>query len=216
LEEHADAPARPRGSPGLFHLAFLFPDRASLATAVLRLVAENWPLLGASDHGVSEAIYLDDPEGNGLELYADRSPAEWPRAGGDVNMGTLPLALGELRALGQRAPGDYSLPPETRLGHIHLNVADLAQAEQTFAGRLGMAVRQRNYSGALFLGYDRYHHHIAVNTWGVRHPAQRGCLGLASFTMQLGAELRVEASALEMDGVSIEVQPQRGAESLPG
>ena len=189
LEEHADAPARMRGTPGLFHLAFLFPDRVALATATRRLLERRHPLQGASDHGVSEAIYLADPEGNGLELYCDRPPEIWPRDVDSVNMVTRPLALSELLSLAEETGNDYAIPPVSRLGHVHLNVSDLDAAENLMVNRLGMRVRQRSIPGSLFFGYDDYHHHVAANTWCTNLAAQPGSLGLASFTLRLTSQL---------------------------
>jgi catechol 2,3-dioxygenase len=95
--ESAGGSPPPRGSTGLYHHAILYPDRPALARAVRRLVEAGWPLTGASDHGVSEAIYLDDPDGNGVELYWDRPQSDWPRtATGELRMGVLPL---DVRAL---------------------------------------------------------------------------------------------------------------------
>ena len=102
-------------------LAFLFPDRRALATATLRL--ERYPVQGASDHGVSEAIYLADPEGNGVELYADRPREAWPRNGDSVRMFTRPLALRVLLSQAEQTGDDYAIPPMTRLGHVHLSVS---------------------------------------------------------------------------------------------
>ena len=205
LEEHAEAPARARGAPGLFHLAFLFPDRAALATATRRLLERRHPLQGASDHGVSEAIYLADPEGNGLELYSDRPPEIWPRDMGSVNMQTLPLALGEVLSLAEETGNDYAISPLSRFGHVHLNVSDLDAAESLMVFGLGMQVRQRSIPGALFFGYNDYHHHFAANTWNSKRAAQPGSLGLASFALRLTPELlRTQAHETSiLDGVII-------------
>jgi len=209
LEEHAEAPERLMGTPRLFHLALLFPDRTSLATATWRLGERNYPMQGASDHGVSEAIYLADPEGNGLELYTDRPSEVWPRSGDFVNMSTRPLALRILLSLAEKTRDDYAIPPESRLGHVHLNVSDLGRAEVLMAGQLAMQVRQRNFPNALFFGYNGYHHHIATNTWNVHRPAKQGSLGLASLTLRLTPELRERISAPEtsaLDGIAVRVQ----------
>ena len=115
-----------RGTAGLYHFAVLYPSRKDLAEAVRRLVRRRWPLQGASDHLVSEAIYLADPERNGIELYRDRPRAEWARDGGGVRMATLPLDLEEL--LGDAAAADGAAPAGTRMGHIHLHVRDLPEA----------------------------------------------------------------------------------------
>jgi catechol 2,3-dioxygenase len=178
------APPRPRGAAGLFHVALLYPDRAALARALQRVLELGVPI-GSADHGVSEAIYLSDPEGNGLELYADRPPEAWPprMPDGQVTMFTEALDIPAVLA-DARAPGSV-LPATTRIGHVHLSVADLGHAEQFFGGALGFAVTQRSYPGALFLGRDGYHHHIGANIWRSRAPAVPGTLGLVEFTLRV-------------------------------
>lgn len=181
------APVRPVDTTGLFHLAFLLPNRVALAALVRRLAYRGVRWDGASDHGVSEAFYLSDPEGNGIELYADRPAAEWPRAGEDVAMVTRHLDLPTFLDLAATASLSASLPPTTRLGHVHLSVTDLAAAEWLFATTLGLAVRQRDYHGALFFGADGYHHHVAANVWGGRARPPRRSLGLMRFTLRYAA-----------------------------
>lgn len=163
------APA-PEDAPGLFHLALLVPARADLARVLRRLAEQRYPVQGLSDHGVSEAIYLADPDGNGLELYADRPRAEWPQRDGQLAMFTRALDVPELLST---APDDRpaGLPPGTTLGHVHLRVADLAAAERFAATELALTVTTRAYPGALFYAADGYHHHLATNTWGVRSSA---------------------------------------------
>ncbi len=121
-----DAPRRPPGTTGLFHLAILLPSRVELARALRRVGRSGWPLSGASDHLVSEALYLSDPEGNGIEIYRDRPRSEWRYEDGQLQMSTLPLDLDGLAAEpgGEELEGD-GMPPEARIGHVHLNVADL-------------------------------------------------------------------------------------------
>ncbi|MGF1507225.1 MAG: VOC family protein [Anaerolineae bacterium] len=161
---HGDPAARPaRGTTGLFHAAVLLPTRADLATWLHHALTTGWRLQGASDHAVSEAIYLADPAGNGLEVYRDRPRAEWPMRGDQVAMVTDPLDLDDLLAA---AAGQWvGWPPGTRIGHVHLRVNDIAQAAD-FYGALGFAVMARYGQQAVFLGADGYHHHIGANTWG--------------------------------------------------
>jgi len=184
LHAAPDAAPRPRGTAGLFHVAFLFPDRAALARVLERVLDLGVPI-GSADHGVSEAIYLSDPEGNGIELYADRPQEAWPPrlADGQVAMYTEALDIPALLGLA-RTPGPL-LPQSTRIGHIHLSVADLGQAEHFYGETLGFEVTQRSYPGALFLGRDGYHHHIAANVWRSHQAAVPGTLGLAEFTLLL-------------------------------
>ena len=182
-----DAPPRQPGTSGLFHLAILVPGRADLARALQRVAEAGWRLSGASDHLVSEALYLSDPEGNGIELYRDRPRDQWPVRDGVLQMDTLPLdldgVLGELR----RDDAGAGMAAATRIGHVHLNVGDLAAAEEFYSGALGFEVMIRGYPGALFVSAGGYHHHIGLNTWageGVPPPPE-GSRGLRQFAIEL-------------------------------
>jgi catechol 2,3-dioxygenase len=187
LDHRADAPARPPRTTGLFHLAILVPDRAALAAALARAVRAGGRISGASDHLVSEALYLNDPEGNGIEIYRDRPRAEWERYGGEIRMSTLPLDVDGLLAELREDEPDSAMPDGTRVGHVHLNVADLDAAERFYSGLLGFDVTVRGYPGALFLSTGGYHHHIGVNTWagpGAPAPAA-GSRGLEWFELSV-------------------------------
>jgi catechol 2,3-dioxygenase len=187
----AGAPPRPRRSCGLFHLALLVPDRRALAQALRRVALAGWRLDGASNHLVSEALYLSDPEGNGIELYRDRPREEWRRAAdGELAMATLPLDLedlaGELDGAGRgEVPG---MPDGTTLGHVHLQVSELAAAEAFYAGALGFDVTVRSYPGALFVAAGGYHHHLGLNTWASAGgpPADPAARGVRDVTISLG------------------------------
>ena len=183
-----DAARAPSFSTGLFHLAILVPDRPELARSLQRLAAAGWRLTGASDHLVSEALYLRDPEGNGIEIYRDRPREEWRRDGDELAMATLPLdlesVLGELDA-GER-PAD-GMPSGTTMGHVHLQVADIPPVEGFYNGALGLDVMVRSYPGALFLAAGGYHHHLGLNTWqsqGAPAPPE-GALGLDRYELVL-------------------------------
>jgi catechol 2,3-dioxygenase len=176
-------------STGLYHLAILLPSRAQLAVALSRLLDARWSLDGASDHLVSEALYLSDPDGNGIELYRDRPRDEWPRAGGQLEMGTLPLDLRRLleERSGATGAASASSAAGTRIGHVHLQVADIGEAEAFYHGLLGFDVMVRGYPGALFVSAGGSHHHIGLNTWhsaGASAPAP-GSIGLRSFEVEL-------------------------------
>jgi catechol 2,3-dioxygenase len=181
------APPAPPRSTGLFHLAVLVPDRPELARAVRRVVAAGGRLDGAADHYVSEAVYLRDPEGNGIEIYRDLPRDAWEyNPGGELRMGTEALDLGGLmRAL----PGDADpgMPDGTRIGHVHLQVADIGASEAFYGSDLGLDVTVRSYPGALFLSRGGYHHHVGVNTWAGpgRPPPPPGSRGLEWFEMTL-------------------------------
>jgi catechol 2,3-dioxygenase len=201
------APPRPPFSTGLFHLAVLVPTRADLARALRRVVGAGWRLTGASDHLVSEALYLNDPEGNGIELYRDRPREEW-RSGpdGELAMATLPLDLeGVLAELGPDEPGDQrSMPAGTRIGHVHLQVSELDPAERFYAGALELDVTVRSYPGALFLAAGGYHHHVGLNTWRSEGapPAPEGALGVEHYELALPTEAERDrlAGRLEAEG----------------
>jgi catechol 2,3-dioxygenase len=162
-----DAPPRPPGTTGLFHLAILVPSRLELARALRRVANAGRRFGGASDHLVSEALYLQDPEGNGIEIYRDRPRDEWPAEDGELRMDTIPLDLQglllELPDGGEEAGGPIAAG--TRIGHVHLNVSDLAAAEEFYVGTLGFEVTVRGYPQALFVSAGGYHHHIGLNTW---------------------------------------------------
>jgi catechol 2,3-dioxygenase len=183
-----DAPRTPSFSTGLFHLAILVPDRAELARSLQRLAAAGWRLTGASDHLVSEALYLQDPEGNGIEIYRDRPREEWRRNGDELAMATLPLdlesVLGELQ--NGDAPGE-GMPAGTTMGHVHLQAADIPAAQAFYNGALGLDVMVRSYPGALFLSAGGYHHHLGLNTWQSQGapPPPEGALGLDHYELVL-------------------------------
>lgn len=146
---------------GLFHTAFLYPDRASLGAALRRIAQTRTPLTGASDHLVSEALYLDDPDGHGIELYRDRPRDEWPQPdpGEKVKMDTLPLPLDPLI---DEADGDGA---GVIVGHVHLKVGDVQPAIDFWSGDVGMELMARFGPQAAFLASGGYHHHIGANTW---------------------------------------------------
>jgi catechol 2,3-dioxygenase len=208
-----DAPHRPSGTSGLFHLAIVVPSRADLARALQRVAEAGWRLSGASDHLVSEALYLSDPEGNGIELYRDRPQEEWPIRDGVLQMDTLPLdldgVLGELR----REDGQASMPAGTRIGHVHLNVGDLTAAEAFYSGALGFDVTIRGYPGALFVSAGGYHHHLGLNTWTGEGapPPPEGSRGLNRYEIRLpgSAQLAAEEDRLREAGFEPEREGDR-------
>lgn len=203
--EDAAATEPGRRVAGLFHIALLVPDRPSLAAVLARLLECRQPPEGLSDHGVSEAIYLADPDGNGLEIYRDRPRAEWPMEGDQVAMGTRALdPRGLLREL--PAPPPAAPLAHATLGHLHLQVSSLAAAEKFYTGELGLAIRQRSYPGALFMAADGYHHHIAVNTWG--HPARRSTARLTGLAGFGAGTTRVTAARTlaDPDGIKVTLE----------
>ena len=166
---------------GLFHTAFLLPSRADLGRWLVHFGALGGRLDGAADHLVSEAVYLHDPEGNGIEMYADRPRAAWRWQGtGRVEMANRPLDTpGLLRAADTPWAG---APPGTRVGHVHLRVGGVEEAVRFYGGALGLDLTA-GWDKAAFLSSGGYHHHIAANTWhsagaGRRDPARAGLLSV--------------------------------------
>lgn len=182
LTEQADAVRKNRRTIGLYHVAILFPSRQTLAETFRNLIAQGVQFGGFSDHLVSEALYLDDPDGNGIELYRDRPREEWRMNGSSVEMATEPLDVHDL--LGQAGDSLYDgVDLATQIGHIHLHVSNLATAEAFYSGVLGFDVMQRSYPGALFISAGGYHHHIGLNTWAGKSPAPANAVGLINFSV---------------------------------
>lgn len=152
-----------QGRIGLYHFAILLPDRASLGRFVAHL-AEVGAHAGAADHLVSEALYLHDPDGLGIEVYADRPRDSWQADGGELRMATLPLDVASLveAASGERWSG---MPAGTTMGHLHLHVGDLQRASSFYHAALGLDTMVWSYTGALFMSAGGYHHHLGLNTW---------------------------------------------------
>ena len=213
LVSDPDAPPKPPGTTGLFHLALLTPSRPDLARALRRVVGAGWRLTGASDHLVSEALYLNDPEGNGIELYRDRPRSEWPLTEDGVQMATLPLDLESL--LAESGPEDDLgvMPSGTTLGHVHLQVPDLGGAADFWVDTVGFDVIARYGPSALFVSAGGYHHHVGLNTWaGVGAPAPPpGARGIVHFELVLPdgaavdevAERLARATTLEHDNGAV-------------
>jgi catechol 2,3-dioxygenase len=185
LIEHANAKPH-HTSTGLYHFALLVPTRDDLATFLSHLTQSSYPLQGAADHLVSEALYLADPDGNGIEVYRDRPREEWPRVEEHVQMDTLPLDLREL--LARSGSDDFDgLAHETTVGHIHLRVRDVMESESFYRDTLGFQLTWQIGNTAAFFGAGGYHHHIGVNTWTTRgaSPPPPGSTGLQSYTITL-------------------------------
>lgn len=179
----------PQNAAGLFHTAFLVPNRAELAHWLSHATALDVGLEGASDHLVSEALYLTDPEGNGIEIYRDRQPEEWRfGADGTVEMATRRL---DLRALLAEAPTNPwgGMADGTAIGHIHLQVGNLSQAEGFYRDVMGLKV-MAHYPGASFFASGGYHHHVAANIWNSRDAGRRaeGTTGLAGYGLHFNDE----------------------------
>lgn len=185
LTENADA-ARARNVSGLYHFALLVPTRADLARVFYHMGQTRIPLGGYSDHAVSEALYLSDPEGNGIEIYRDRPRSQWDYPNGTLRMVTEPLDVEALWAEGQNAAPWEGFPTGTVIGHVHLQVGQLPQEEAFYEQVLGFGRVLRYGADATFVSAGGYHHHLGINRW--RGPLQvrsDNQLGLDRFTIVL-------------------------------
>lgn len=196
---------------GLYHLAILVESRVELGRSLARLVERGYPLGGASDHLVSEALYLSDPDGNGIEIYRDRPRAEWPMVDGNPKIDTLPLDLRALLDDARHATRPWTgLADGTTLGHIHLQVDDLTTARAFYCDLVGFdMIFDMSRMGALFVSAGGYHHHVGLNTWHSRGgpPRPGDTAGLLSFEIDVAEpdalstmETRLVAAGLRVDG----------------
>lgn len=204
LTTGSNAARAPRNAPGLFHTAFLVPNRKELGRWLAHAAHNNVQLTGASDHLVSEAIYLDDPEGNGIEIYRDRDRSEWTYVSdGTVKMATNRL---DLQALYDEAPKDGWTQQEngTVIGHIHLQVSDIPEANAFFNGVLGLDI-MTSYPGASFFATGKYHHHVAANVWNSRGQPKRqtGMTGLADYTIRFNDKAKLDAAVAKLDELAL-------------
>jgi catechol 2,3-dioxygenase len=196
-----DAIPKPHRSSGLYHIAIRYPTRRSLAEALNRLVERRWVFQGFADHLVSEAIYLADPDGNGVEIYCDRPKEEWRRANGQIAMGSEPLDVDNLMDELHAVPQDDEKSRAIDIGHVHLHVASLARAENFYHTILGFDITQRSYPGALFLSAGGYHHHIGTNIWAGdgAPPPPENAVGLLSFGIAVPDRRTIEVIKKRLD-----------------
>ena len=197
LTEIPKAQPKPAGTTGLFHLAIRLPGRLDLAHLFRRLRDRGWPIHGFSDHGVSEALYLPDPDGIGVELYFDRPREIWPRDGDQVAMTTKRFDTATLLT-------------EDTLDQIP---GAIHPAESFYSELVGLDVMQRNYEGALFLAADGYHHHVAVNTWNSAggSPPPDDAVGLKSFSMTVRDQEVLDAVQVRLEEAHINVSRPGGS-----
>jgi catechol 2,3-dioxygenase len=202
-----DPDARPAGRhAGLYHFALLHPSRGELARAAARLAVTRTPIQRASDHGISEAIYLPDPDGNGIELAADRPKEVWP----DLSVmsgGPAPLDLNALLESVADEEPQASVDPNTTIGHVHLHVGDLEASTRFYVDVVGFDV-MTHLPSAVFVAAGGYHHHVGFNTWrgaGVP-PAPDGNVGLRHLTVVLRGESELEALRRRADAAGVEVE----------
>jgi catechol 2,3-dioxygenase len=204
-EKPGVAPTPHHGRLGLYHYAILLPDRAALGRFVAHLAQLN-VRAGASDHFVSEALYLRDPDGIGIEVYADRPRSAWRYRDGEMEMTTKPLDLPDVVRAANGEPWT-GMPPGTRIGHVHLHVADLRDAAAFYQRGLGFDTTVSRYPGALFLSAGGYHHHLGTNTWAGEAPrASDDEARLLEWTIVVpdAADLSAVAESLRGSGYSAE------------
>jgi catechol 2,3-dioxygenase len=209
----------PPGRTGLFHVAWLHPSRATLADTVRRITGAGWPIDGAADHGVSEALYLSDPDGLGIEIYADRPRAQWerPAGGHGVRMVTLPLDVHDLLAQSEGQP-PAAMAPEARVGHVHLKVSEVPRTRAFYRDALGFS-EQAEMPSASFLAAGDYHHHVGLNSWqsGGEGPASEHSPGLRRVEFELADEDALAALRRRLagsDGEPLETHGQDGGLSV--
>lgn len=194
-----------QSSAGLFHIAYLMPTRKDLARWLVHVAMMQAPITGFADHNVSEAVYLNDPEGNGIEVYSDRQKETWKWDGDLVTMGTEPLDVDNIIALTDTSKDDYSIAPkDLRIGHMHLRVGDIAKGRAFYESAVGLASTRGNREDAAFLSSGRYHHHVAINTWNSRGAELRDekQTGLAWFSLTVTdpADLKQQQARIEAAG----------------
>jgi catechol 2,3-dioxygenase len=189
--------SRPRHSAGLYHFAILLPSEEELGGFLRRSLEEKLPLTGTADHFVSQALYYDDPEGNGIEVYADRPRSEWTYPNGQLNIGIDHLDFERLLRIA--AKPQQKLSDDTLLGHMHLNVGDLDRS-QAFYESMGMELLAQAGHVMRFLSWDGYHHHLGINLLEGRGatPIEAGVAGLQSF--EVG---RLDGPRTDPDGIEV-------------
>jgi len=188
LNENPDAGQAGRHA-GLYHFALLHPTRQELARALRRLADTGTPIQGASDHGISEAIYLPDPDGNGIELAADRGREHWGDLRDPTTIGPRPLDIQSLAATVAAEEPSPHADRDLRVGHLHLHVGDVEEALAFYRDLIGFEVMTR-FQGAAFVAAGGYHHHLGLNTWrGVgAPPVPAGVVGLDRWTVLVDAD----------------------------
>jgi catechol 2,3-dioxygenase len=188
---------RPRHTAGLYHFAILMPREEELGGFLQRSLEERLPLTGTADHFVSQALYFDDPEGNGIEVYADRPRSEWQYPNGHLNIGTDHLDFQRLLKVADKPQKKFS--SGTVLGHMHLNVSDLDRS-QAFYESMGMELTAEAGRVMRFMSWDGYHHHLGINLLegSGATPVEPGVRGLQSFEIR-----RLEGARQDPDGIAV-------------
>jgi len=193
IEEVQDLVISQTRTAGLYHFAILVPDREALGLSLANLAAHNIPV-GQGDHLVSEALYINDPDGNGIEIYADRPKDTWKRdANGEYVMTTDPVDIEGLLALAQGKEWN-GLPEGTVIGHVHFHVSDLNKARAFYCDVLGFELTAHYGGAALFISAGGYHHHIGLNVWaGIGVPnTPRNAAGIEDYTIEFPSREALE------------------------
>jgi catechol 2,3-dioxygenase len=213
IERTGARPIPRHGRLGLYHFAILLPDRRALGSFLVHL-AETGVAAATADHAVSEAVYLWDPDGLGIEVYADRPREEWRRRGRELYMTTEPL---DVRSLVEAAEGSVwsGQPPGTVIGHMHLHVGDLHRAEAVYHAALGFDKMVWSYPGALFVAAGGYHHHLGLNTWAAgAPPARDDDAKLLEWELVLPAAQDVEAAVASCRREALEAEVGGGRATI--
>jgi catechol 2,3-dioxygenase len=214
-ESPGAAPVPRQGRLGLYHFAILVPDRAALGRFVGHL-AELGLRPGASDHLVSEALYLRDPDGLGIEVYADRPRSAWRRRDGELVMATEPLDLEDVARAGAGASWE-GMPVGTTMGHVHLHVGELDLAAAFYEDALGLERTVWSYPGALFLSAGGYHHHLGLNTWAAgASPAGESEARLLSWDLIMPSREDVARAARRIEAAGYRVDSGTGGSDVLG
>jgi catechol 2,3-dioxygenase len=211
IEHRPNAKPDDQRTAGLYHTAFLMPTRQDHARWILHIAKNRVPITGASDHGVSEAFYLDDPEGNGIEVYNDRPQEQWLRQDGLIVMPTKQIDV-EAMLREVEPTGTYPAAPEgLRIGHIHLRVGNVEQAEQFYRGAVGLDLTRRR-GGATFMSSGGYHHHVGANVWHSdgAGPRDQDRAGLAWFSMEAADRAALDATAARLKAAGAAVTDAPG------
>jgi len=205
LRQDAHFHAVPRITTGLYHAAILLPSRIDLSHLILHVIEQHYPLQGYADHLVSEAFYLADPDGNGIELYRDRPREQWKLSGDRIEMANAPIDLDEFFGEAQRHPRVWAgLPNETVIGHMHLRIGDADQAVSFYTDVIGFSV-MASWHGAGFVSAGGYHHHLGLNHWQSRGApsAPEHAIGLDSWTIVLSSPHDLLTVKARLDAANI-------------
>jgi len=212
IEHQPNAKPDDSATAGLYHTAFLMPTRQDHARWILRIAKNRLPISGASDHGVSEAFYLDDPEGNGIEVYNDRPPEQWQRENGLIVMQTKQLDIEAIVREVDPATSSYLSAPEgLRIGHVHLRVGNVEQAEAFYRGAVGLDLTRRR-GGATFMSSGGYHHHVGANVWHSDGAGRRDDdrAGLSWFSIETAGGAALDAAQARLKAANAPIAPIAG------